>query len=104
LIGDNISQIHDKMSYIFDVFNERLLFIELFDKSKQDKSKHYPLCSFEKGSAPQQLLMDQLFGLKDFSNGALLDNNSIAEELFDPDELDELGYNSEFYDDDSLDE
>jgi hypothetical protein len=104
VIEEHMSQVHDKMIYIFDVFNERLLFIELVEKSKKDKNKHYPLCSTEKGSPPQQLLMDQLFGLKDFSDGALLDSNSFGEELFDPDELNELGYSSELYDDDLPDE
>ena len=103
VIGDHISQVHDKMIYVFDVFNERLLFIELVEKSKKDSSKHYPLCSFDKGSAPQQLLMDQLF-LKDFSNGAMLDSNFSGEELFDPDELNELGFSSELYDDDLPDD
>lgn len=103
-VGEHIQHVHDKMIYVFDVFNERIFFIDLVQKSIPDSSKHYPCCCFEKGNAPQQLLMDQLFGGKDFSNGALLDADSFNAELYDPDELENLGYSSELYDDDLLDE
>ena len=104
LVGDYIQQVHDKMIYVFDVFNERLFFIELVKITKPDTSQHYPLCSFEKGCAPQQLLMDQLFDMKDFSNGSFLDASDFGEEFADPDELDELGYTSEPFDDDTPDD
>jgi len=104
VIGDHIHQVHDKLIYVFDVFNERLLFIELVNKTKKDPSKTYPLCSFNKGAAPQQLIMDQLFGTKNFSNGAIFDDTAQIEELFDNNDLEDLGFSTEFYDDELPDE
>ncbi len=104
LIGDYMKHIHDKMIYVFDVFNERLLFIEFVEKTTPDTHKHYPFCSHETGNAPQQLLMDQLFSIKDFSNGAVLDLNEYSEEFADPDELDELGYSPEPFDEEIPDD
>ena len=57
-IGDHTQGTHDKMLYVYDVFNERLFFIELVEILKQDSSKAYPCFSFEKGQAPQQVFMD----------------------------------------------
>jgi hypothetical protein len=103
IIEDHIHQVHHKMIYVFDVFNERLMFIELVDKTKRDPVKEYPLCSYSKGSPPPQLLTDQLFGSGDFSNGIILDDPVLGEDLPDTNGLEDLGLNSELYDDDLLD-
>ena len=96
--------VHDKMIYVFDVFNERLFFIELVEKIKKESSKHYPLCTLEEGHAPLQLLMDKLFGTTDFSDGAILDDFSMGEEFPDAGDLEELGYDTQLYDDELPDE
>ena len=103
-IGDLIHEIHDKLIYDFDVFNERLFFIELVGKNKKDPSKTYPHCSLEEGNAPQQLLMDQLFGTQNFSDSTFLDDPGFSEEFLDTNELEDLGYDSQFYDDELPDE
>ena len=104
IIGDHMHDVHDKMIYIFDVFNERLFFIELVEKHEKDASKHYPLCSLEEGHAPQQLLMDHLFGARDFNNGAILEDLYNGEELPDGSGLEDLGYDELLYDDELPDE
>lgn len=86
-VGDYIPEIHDKMIYVFDVFNERLFFIELIEKNKQEPSKQYPLCCFEQGQAPQQVYMDQLF----------ISPNNVDSPL--PDDPDNLDYDSQLFDD-----
>ena len=86
-VGDYIPEIHDKMIYVFDVFNERLFLIELVEKHKQEPSKQYPLCSFEQGHAPQQVYMDQIFTSRNNGDDTL------------PDDLDGLGYDSQLFDD-----
>jgi hypothetical protein len=85
MIGDHMQNLHDKMFYIFDVFNERLLFIELVSIHEEDPSKKYPYCSSEKGQAPQQLIMDPLFDLQDLSNGIILSNLPGQDEFLDYD-------------------
>ena len=92
------------MIYVFDVFNERLFFVELVEKSKQDPSKHYPVCCLEEGHAPQQLLMDQLFGTRNFSDSSIMEDFSIEEDIPGSNDLDDLGYNSHMPDEDSPDE
>ena len=92
-INDHMHEVHDKMVYVFDVFNERMFFIELAAKQAKDTSKVYPLCSFEKGQAPQQLLMDQLFATQNLADSSILE-----------DYPEDLGLDSQFYDDDFPDE
>lgn len=47
-----------RLLYVFDFFNERLFFIELVD-ILENKEKHaYPRFTLEKGTPPQQLLID----------------------------------------------
>jgi hypothetical protein len=104
LIRDYMHDIHDKMIYVFDVFNERLFFIELVDILNKDPSKKYPVCCFEKGRPPHQILMDQLFGTGDFSDGALLDNNLDNEDFYSDGGLEELGFGTEFNEEDFPDE
>jgi len=104
IVGDHMLDVHDKMIYVFDVFNERLFFMELVEKHKKDSSKQYPLCSLEEGHPPLQLLMDQLFGTRDFSNGAILDDFNMGEEFPDAGNLEELGYDTLQYDDELPDE
>ena len=105
VIKDYISEVHDKMLYVFDVFNERLFFMELVEKSDTDPSKQYPNCSFEQGHTPQQILMDSIFSsTKAFGNGPGLDDTFSAEELLDAGDLDELGYDQQYFDESSPDE
>ena len=104
VVGNHIQEIHDKMIYIFDVFNERMFFIELVERYEKDPKKHYPLCSYEEGHAPQQLLMDQLFGARDLSDTSILDDLAFGEEYPGSDDLEDLGYDSLIFDDDFPDE
>jgi hypothetical protein len=88
-IGDYTQDTHDKMLYVYDVFNERLFFIELVEILKQDSTKAYPYISFEKGQAPQQVFMDSIFNSQPQEESTPLDNASLDDEMFDdslPDE------------------
>ena len=104
VIGDHVGEVHDKLVYVFDVFNERLFFIELVEKHRKKPSMHYPRCCMEQGKAPQQLLMDQLFGSESFPDPSILDDPAFGDEFLDPDSLDDLGYDSQYFDDESPDE
>ncbi len=52
--------IHEKkqrLLYVFDYYNERLLFLELMDISQEKKGVSYPAVTQAKGSPPQQILI-----------------------------------------------
>jgi hypothetical protein len=90
---EQVSAVGDKLLYVFDVFNERLLFIELVGTSGLDTSKQYPQCTHEGGAAPQQILMDPLFNsVKDLGIGQDFDEGFFSEGMLDADDLDEMGY------------
>ncbi len=95
-IGDHMQTSHDKMLYVYDVFNERLFFIELVEIKKQDSSKSYPHYSFEQGQPPQQVFMDAIFKPKD--------DTFMDDEMFDEEDLDRLGFDQQIFDDSLPDE
>ncbi|KPL14556.1 MAG: hypothetical protein AMS26_10255 [Bacteroides sp. SM23_62] len=103
-IGDFMQGTHDKMLYVFDVFNERLFFIELVEILKQDPSKSYPCCSFEKGHPPQQVYMDSIFTSKLQEENLPLADTSLDDEMFDDEDLDRLGFDQQIFDDSFPDE
>jgi hypothetical protein len=103
-VGEFIKEVHDKMMYVFDVFNERLFFIELVEKNENLSTGEYPRCACEKGHPPQQLLMDQLFCGQDLSDGSIMDDFSYGEDFTGEGDLDELGYDSTISEDDFPDE
>ena len=100
VLEEQLEEIHDKMVYVFDVFNERQFFIELVEKNEQDPLKHYPLCSLEQGQAPQQIYLDQIFATGNYGDTALADDLSFGEEFCYPEDLDMRGYDSQVSDDD----
>ena len=103
-LGDHVGEVHDKMIYVFDVFNERLFFIELVDKYRRDPSLKYPRCSLEKGKSPRQLLMDNLFGSSDLSDSALLDDLSYGNGSPELEGLDDIDFNLNAFEEDFPDE
>jgi hypothetical protein len=104
LIGDYMREVHDKMIYVFDVFNERMFFAECVEKRKKDPSRHYPFCSHQQGKAPQQLLMEQLFGPPDLTDSAIIDDMSYGEGPLGIDDPDTPDFDPQIFDDDLPDE
>ncbi len=58
VIGETVSEVNDRMIYVFDFFSERAFFIELIEKSDQKTGKKTPFVAHAQGQAPQQLAMD----------------------------------------------
>lgn len=96
ILSDHVSRVHDKLLYIFDVFNERLFFIDLVGTTDPVPGRKYPYCCFEQGPAPQQILMDRIFssGKDDMEDFSFTDELFPDEGLDELDELDELGYHT----------
>lgn len=70
-LRDYIKDPKQRLIYIFDIFNERGVFIELVDTQEEVRYSDYPAVVFSKGAAPQQIL----FGNRDFGT-IIEDDNS----------------------------
>ncbi|MDX2415431.1 MAG: hypothetical protein QNK33_09600, partial [Bacteroidales bacterium] len=74
LINEN-----QKLLYIFDLFNERALFIECIGEVDLIVGREYPICSQSKGLPPKQLVINE-FNDIDFSNDDISDQGSMIDE------------------------
>lgn len=54
-IGDLLKSKRDRLLYVFDIFSERSLFIELIDIFPPDPDTTYPICSTAVGDPPSQV-------------------------------------------------
>lgn len=104
IIGEHMKSPHDKMLYVFDVFNERLFFIELVETGTLDESKTYPNFSFEQGQPPQQVYLDAIFDSKPQEESLPMGENFLEDEMFDEEDLDRLGFDQQSIDDSLPDE
>ncbi len=57
-LNDYISEVGEKLIYVFDFFNERLFYLELKEKCMKTDLKE-PFVAYEKGNAPAQLLVSK---------------------------------------------
>jgi hypothetical protein len=71
-LRDYIKDPKQRLIYIFDIFNERGVFIELVDTQEEVRYSDYPAVVFSKGLAPQQIL----FGNKDL--GSIMGDENSA--------------------------
>ena len=71
-LRDYIKDPKQRLIYVFDVFNERALFIELADTQEEARYSDYPAVVFSKGVAPQQIL----FGNRDL--GTIIDDDNSS--------------------------
>lgn len=60
-MNDLVNESKQRLLYVFDFFNERLLFIELMKILPESKDVTYPFISFSKGSPPPQILILENF-------------------------------------------
>jgi hypothetical protein len=104
VLGDYMHRVKDRMIYVFDVFNERMFFIELTGKEKVNPGLEYPRCSHREGNAPRQLLMENLFGRPDLTDSAIIDDTAFGEDFMGPDDTDGTDLIPPAYEDDLPDE
>ncbi len=76
-LRDFIKDPKQRLIYIFDVFNERGLFIELVETLEEDRYSNYPSVVFSKGQSPQQIV----FGTRDL--GAVIEEDNAAANFAD---------------------
>ena len=99
IIGEYMKSPHDKMLYVFDVFNERLFFIELVEIGILDASKTYPNFSFEQGQPPQQVYLDAIFDSKPQEESLPMGEIFLDDEIFDEEDLGRLGFDQQSLED-----
>lgn len=75
-IDEFVTDPKQRLLYMFDMFNDRALFIELVGKFKETESKKFPCCIFEKGEPPVQIKLDAGTGSNIFGD-AMSDFESI---------------------------
>ena len=79
-LDEQITEVSQRMIYLFDFFSDRAFFIELLETSDQTSSKDTPFIGYAKGEAPPQLSLD-----------LLMDDSVSAPDLDDLDEgMDDL--------------
>lgn len=85
VLGQVINQLHERLIYLFDMFENRAMYLEMTEAKKPNADTVYPICSFAHGAAPNQ-----------FSAEMNPENLSIFDEAMD-DFADFEGY--DYYDD-----
>ena len=56
IIDDIVIEDNQKLLYVFDMFNERTLFIECIGTVSTVEGRKYPVCTRSQGKPPQQVL------------------------------------------------
>lgn len=94
IIDDVIINKNQKLIYIFDLFNERALFIEYVGETDEIEGREYPICTQSHGLPPKQIVFSSFEGT--FFDGD--DNDESELSLGEDDDLPEFE-NLEDFDD-----
>jgi len=90
-LGEHISQLNQRMLYVFDFFSDRALFIEVLEMTDQVSPRKTPFINLRQGDPPPQLavdlLMDDPEGFED--PGPMDDADPPDTDFLELDELDE---------------
>lgn len=92
IIDDVIINDNQKLLYIFDLFNERALFIECIGEVEMIVGREYPICVQSQGKPPVQIILNgfssSTIDVDDLSQGeAILEDDN---DLPDFDEIDNI--------------
>lgn len=89
IIDDIIINENQNLLYIFDLFNERALFIECIGEVELIVGREYPICTQSQGMPPQQVIMN---GFSDafISEDELSDSEITIDDDMDIPDLDSL--------------
>ena len=80
IIDDIIISKNQKLLYVFDLFNERALFIECIGQVDQIVGREYPICTQSQGHPPKQVMMNG------YSQPSFTDDDLSDTELIDADD------------------
>lgn len=82
IIDDIVIEENQKLLYVFDMFNERTLFIECVGSINPVEGRTYPVCTRSQGKPPQQVLF------LNFTKVASRVDDESDEELMDEEDPD----------------
>jgi len=83
-LGDYLKEKEDKLIYVFDVINQKSLYIELIE-IVMEKKLNTPVVTFNRGMAPAQVVTNH------FDTDLLIDEDSELQKIFtDFGELEDL--------------
>jgi len=87
-LEEYITEVGQRLIYVFDFFSERAFFMELIERSDETSPRETPFVASARGNAPPQLTLDQLFeepeSEPDFADDDLDPGNYRLDDL-DPD-------------------
>lgn len=90
-IGQLVTELKQKILYVFDFFSDRCFYIELIKKDKEDPGTNYPLCIRAKGKIPVQIIMEDnnidVIASEEFEDYDDLSDDSRFENIDDYGEL-----------------
>jgi len=89
IIDDIIINENQKLLYIFDLFNERALFIECIGEVDLIVGREYPICVQSQGMPPQQIILKGFSG-PDINLDDLAENEIIVDDENDLPNLEDL--------------
>lgn len=100
-IGDVLRNRKDRLLYVYDIFTDQHLFLEIIDMYEPVKGKTYPTCCASVGEAPIQFASDVAYGFDDgFASTHSLDD--FYDEFDDDDDPNGLDDDMLVADDDSF--
>ena len=85
---------NQKLLYIFDIFNERALFIECIGSTDEVEDRSYPVCISSQGKPPKQLAFADFIGNELSMSDDDDDYDDTDDDLDDVDEADLPEYDS----------
>ncbi|MBN1184665.1 MAG: hypothetical protein JXB49_20400 [Bacteroidales bacterium] len=90
-----ISQKKERLIYIFDIFSERMLFMELIDILDNNVNiNNATVCTYSKGDPPQQIVMDKI-EIEEFEEEFDDDYDGFDPEFDSELDFDEAGFDDE---------
>ena len=89
-LDEHISELNQRMLYLFDFFSDRAFFIELIEMSDQNSTRLTPFIGHSKGDPPQQLALDKLMDeSQEFEESDPMDDpDNLRIDDLDPDMFD----------------
>lgn len=90
IIDDIVIDKNQKLLYIFDMFNERALFIECSGTIDEIDGREYPVCARSQGRPPKQLIITELTN-KDYTIDDIDEDQLGIEDEPDLSEFENIG-------------
>lgn len=93
IVDDIILDEHQKILYVFDIFNERTLFIECIGTVDKIEGRAYPVCTRSQGKPPKQILFADFSkastSIEDIEEDIPVDNDPDISGIDDMEEYDD---------------